>query len=52
MLQWLYFSCFRSMLQVFYLDFAYVVVAIYICCKRKFSNVLYVSDVYRSKWLH
>jgi hypothetical protein len=41
MLQWLYiyvasvcfrcFSCFRSILQVFYLDVAYVAVVIYIC---------------------
>jgi hypothetical protein len=28
------FICFRRMLQVFYLDVAYVGVSIYICCKR------------------
>jgi hypothetical protein len=44
MLQWLYmyvaricFIGFRRMLQVFYLDVAYVSVAIYICCKRLFK---------------
>jgi hypothetical protein len=59
MLQWLYtyvasihfkcFSCFRSMLQVFYLNVAYVAVAIHIYCKRMFSNVSSVSDIYCSK---
>ena len=33
------------MLQVFYLDVAYVAVAIHICCKRMFVNVSFVSDV-------
>ena len=46
MLQWLYtyaanahfkcFSCFKRMLQVFYLNIAYVAVAIHVCCKRMF----------------
>jgi hypothetical protein len=46
MLQWLemyvsnvcfkWFSYFRHILQVFYLDIAYVAVAIHICCKRMF----------------
>jgi hypothetical protein len=40
---------FRSILQVFYLDFAYVVVAIHICCKRMFSYISSVSDVCCSK---
>jgi hypothetical protein len=31
-----YFSCFKHMLQVFYLDIAYVAVAIYICYKSMF----------------
>jgi hypothetical protein len=49
MLQWLYmyvasicfkyFRYFKSMLQVFYLDIAYVVVAIHICCKHMFPNI-------------
>jgi hypothetical protein len=30
------FNCFKRMLQVFYLDVTYVVVAIHICCKRMF----------------
>jgi hypothetical protein len=42
-------AVFRSMLQVFYLDFAYVVVAIHICCKRMFSDISSVSDVCYSK---
>jgi hypothetical protein len=47
MLQWLYtyvvnvcfkcFSFFKSMLQVFYLDVAYVAVAIHICDTRMFQ---------------
>jgi hypothetical protein len=37
------------MLQVFYLDVAYVVVAIHICCKLMFVNVSFVSDVCCSK---
>ena len=44
MLQWLYkhvasacFICLGRMLQVFYLDVAYVLVALYICCKRVFK---------------
>ena len=44
MLQWLYkyatsvcFKCFICMLQVFYLDIAYVAVAIDVCCKCMFQ---------------
>jgi hypothetical protein len=47
MSQWLYtyvanvcskcFTCFRRMLQVFYLDVAYAAVVIYICCKHMFQ---------------
>ena len=44
-----YFSCFKRMLQVFYLDVAYVAVAIPICCKRMFVNVSFISDVCFSK---
>jgi hypothetical protein len=54
MLHWLYtyvasvcfkcFSCFKRVLQVFYLDVAYVVMAIHICCKRMFVNISFVSD--------
>ena len=44
MLQMYVSAVFISMLQVFYLDIAYVVVAIHICCKRMFSNVSFVSD--------
>jgi hypothetical protein len=36
---------FKSILQVFYLNIAYVVVAIHICSKRMLSNVLSVLDV-------
>jgi hypothetical protein len=49
MLQWLYtyvssiwskcFTCFRRILQVFYLDVAYVAVVIHICCKCMFHLV-------------
>jgi len=39
-----YFSCFKRMLQVFYLDIAYAAVAILVCCKRV-SNVLSVLDL-------
>jgi hypothetical protein len=57
MLHWLYTyvasvyvsAIFKSMLQVFYLDIAYVTVAIHICCKCMFANVLFVSDVCCSK---
>jgi hypothetical protein len=31
------FSCFKHMLQVFYLDVAYVAMTIYVCCKRMFQ---------------
>ena len=31
------FSCFKHMLQVFYLNVAYVAVATHICCKRMFQ---------------
>jgi hypothetical protein len=37
------------MLQIFYLDIAYVVVAIHICRKYMFVNVSSVSDVCCSK---
>jgi hypothetical protein len=69
MLQWLYmyvvsvcfkcFSCFRSMLRVFYPDVAYVAVAIHICCKICFKcftcfrcmlqQVLHVASVFISR---
>jgi hypothetical protein len=52
-LQWLYmyvvsvcskcFTYFKYMLQVFYLDVAYVVVVIHICCKRVFQLFHLVS---------
>jgi hypothetical protein len=58
-LKWLYtyvasvcskcFNCFRLMLQVFYLDVAYVTVAIHICCKAYVLNVSHVSNVFCSK---
>jgi hypothetical protein len=38
-------KCFIWLLQVFYLDVAYVAVAIYICCKHMFPNILSVLDV-------
>jgi hypothetical protein len=64
MLQWLYtyvvsvcfkwFNCFRSMLQVFYLDVPSVIVAIHICCKHMFhifetyvaSSALYCKSLH------
>jgi hypothetical protein len=53
------FNCFKRMLQVFYLDIAYVGVAIYVCCNSQCftcfrpmllclsgcCNVAYVSDI-------
>jgi hypothetical protein len=57
MLQWLYtyfasvcFKCFNRMLQVFYLDVAYVALAIHVCCKRMFVKISFVSDVHCSKY--
>jgi hypothetical protein len=38
------------MLEVFYLDVAYVAAAIHICCKCMFVNVLFISDVCCSKY--
>jgi hypothetical protein len=59
MLQWLYtyvasvcfkcFSCFRRMLQVFYLDVAYVAVAIHILLQVHVPNVSPISEVCYSK---
>jgi hypothetical protein len=40
-----YFSCFKHMLQVFYLNVAYVVLAIHVSCKCMFSNVSAISNV-------
>jgi hypothetical protein len=36
-------KCFKRMLQVFYLDVAYLAVVIHICWKRMFVNVLFVT---------
>jgi hypothetical protein len=36
------FSCFKYMLQVFYLDVAYAAVNIHICCKCMFINISFV----------
>jgi hypothetical protein len=44
-----YFSYFRRMLQVFYLDITYVAVAIHICCKRMFQMFHFVLEVFCSK---
>jgi hypothetical protein len=53
-----YFSSFKRMLQVFYLDVAYVALAIHVCCKRVFVNVPSVSEIRckcyttrREKWV-
>jgi hypothetical protein len=40
---------FKSMVQVFYLNVAYVTVAMHICCKRMFSNIASVPDIYCNK---
>jgi hypothetical protein len=40
-----YFSYFKHMLQVFYLDVAYVEVVIHISCKCMFVNVSFVSNI-------
>jgi hypothetical protein len=49
-LQWQYTQvanvCFKCMLQVFYLDIAYAVLAIYIHCKIYDPNVSPISDLY------
>jgi hypothetical protein len=42
-------AVFRSTLQVFYLNFAYVAMAVHICCAYV-SNILSVSDVCYSKF--
>jgi hypothetical protein len=44
-----YFSCFKHMFQVFYLDVAYVAVTIHIFCNRMFINVASILDVCCSK---
>jgi hypothetical protein len=57
-LQWLYTYvasvCFICMLQMFYIDITYVVVAIYVCCKCMFQifylYVAYISSgCYKSR---
>jgi hypothetical protein len=45
------FSCFRRMLQVFYLDVAYVLVAIHICCKPMFQ-MFHLFQTYFAAMLH
>jgi hypothetical protein len=44
------FTCFKYMLQVFYLNVTYVAVATHICCKAYVLNVLSVLDVCCSKF--
>jgi DNA-directed RNA polymerase subunit N (RpoN/RPB10) len=61
MLQWLYayvvsvcfkcFSCFKRMLQVFYLDVAYVTVHIHML-QAYVVNVLSVSNICCRKWFY
>jgi hypothetical protein len=40
------------MLQVFYLDIAYIAVTIHICCKRMFQMFHLVSDVCCNKYCY